>query len=166
MTVIKSRHTIDEAALMVAQVWARARSKDPTTKVGACIVDPRTGALHLGYNGLPAGVPDEEKTWVRRTENAAAYELTKYDLVIHAEVNAARKALLAGADLTQATLVCTHLPCPDCMKNVVLANGIRRVVFSDATYNSLTPRNSWLVTELAKLGKVEMIQHTFEESAK
>ena len=163
MTVIHSAYTIEEAALRVAKAWAESRSKDPATKVGACIVDPRTGSLHLGYNGFPAGVPDEEKIWVTRepefVDGLYKDTLTKYDLVIHAEVNAARKALMAGADLAGATLVCTHCPCPDCMKNVVLANGIRRVVFSDTNYNSRTPRAVWLVQELAKLSHVEMVQY-------
>ena len=54
-------------------------SKDPSTKVGAVLVrDNRI--VSVGYNGFPEGVDDSEERYNNR-------EL-KYDLVVHAEVNA------------------------------------------------------------------------------
>ena len=124
--VQQSKQSVMQAALQVCKLWAALRSKDPATKVGACIVDPYTGGLFMGYNGFPAGVLDETDIWLRRTddpEKTGAWSLTKYDLVIHAEVNAARKALLGRVHMKHAALVCSHPICPECMKTVVLANG-------------------------------------------
>ena len=40
------------------------RSKDPSRKVGACIVDPKTNTvLSLGYNGFPRGCDDNLFPW-------------------------------------------------------------------------------------------------------
>ena len=35
------------------------RSKDPSTKVGACIVDASHKVVSIGYNGMPRGIPEE-----------------------------------------------------------------------------------------------------------
>jgi dCMP deaminase len=154
--ILKSKLSTEEAILAVCKLWAESRSKDPSTKVGACIYDPVSGGLFIGYNGFPVGVPDAEETWNQRetTEN----KLTKYELVIHAEVNAVRKALRAGVDLSTASLVCTHIPCAPCMKNVVLASGIKRVVYELDTYPSREPRESKVVGWLAKIAGVEMVR--------
>ncbi|MGV2392558.1 UNVERIFIED_CONTAM: hypothetical protein O8I53_06090 [Campylobacter lari] len=31
------------------------RSKDPSTKVGACIINQKKRVISLGYNGMPKG---------------------------------------------------------------------------------------------------------------
>lgn len=65
-----------EMAKLVAS-W----SKDPSTKVGALIVDPFTREIHsTGFNGFPRGVSDTDDRYQNR-------EL-KYQLVVHAEENA------------------------------------------------------------------------------
>lgn len=169
-----SKMTVEQAALFVCALWADARSKDPSTQVGACIVDPQSGGLFLGYNGLPSGWPDTEEQWNAKDGGAAgtvvgtagtpigythgSCAVTKYDLVIHAEVNAVRKALIAGVRLPYTTLVCTHIPCPQCFKDVVLANGIKRVAYMHDSWASRTPRDNWVVRELAKQGGVKLIK--------
>ena len=56
-------------------------SKDPSTKVGAVIVDPDTlEVLSMGYNGFPRGVKDSPERLNDRP--------TKYKFVVHAEQNA------------------------------------------------------------------------------
>ncbi len=160
--VRKSARSVAEAAMAVAFLWAEARSKDPSTKVGAAVVDPRTGGLFLGYNGFPAGVPDLDEVWHRRRdpcmlENPLPFSLTKYDLVLHAEQNAVRKALVAGVDLREAVLVCTMIPCPRCMLTEVVAPGIREVVFAEDHYHAQTPRDAWLTREIARLGRVRLM---------
>lgn len=155
---LKSKSTVDQAAMAVAYLWATVRSKDPSTKVGACIVDSRTGGLFLGYNGFPAGVPDLEAVWQQREPREGL--LTKYDLVVHAEVNATRKALMAGVELSKAVLVTTVLPCPHCMKDVVLANAIKCVIYDAPEFKGQTARDRWVVTELARLAGVKLLKTT------
>jgi len=60
------------------------RSKDPSTQVGACIVNPQNRIVGVGYNGFPAGCGDDELPWARE---AASPLDTKYMYVCHAEMN-------------------------------------------------------------------------------
>lgn len=39
------------------------RSKDPRTKVGACIVDEQSRIVGIGYNGFPTGCSDADLPW-------------------------------------------------------------------------------------------------------
>jgi len=55
-------------------------SKDPSTQVGAVLVNPLNQVVGLGYNGFPRGVEDTDERLNNR-------EL-KYPMVVHAEVNA------------------------------------------------------------------------------
>lgn len=92
-------------------------SKDPSTKVGAVIVGDRRKVLGLGYNGFPRGVVDSGERYGDRP--------TKYQLVVHAEVNA---ILNAGQSVEGATLYTWPLPpCNECAK-VVIQSGIKRIV--------------------------------------
>merc|ERR1712118_221407 len=61
------------------------RSKDPSTQVGACIVDPSNKIVGIGYNGFPMGCSDDDLPWAR---TADCPEDTKYPYVCHAEMNA------------------------------------------------------------------------------
>ena len=73
----------DEYFMGVALLAAR-RSKDPSTQVGACIVDDDNRILSTGYNGFPYGCSDEEYPWAREGDSND----TKYPYVVHAELNA------------------------------------------------------------------------------
>jgi len=73
----------DEYFMGIALLSAQ-RSKDPSTQVGACIVNPRNKIISVGYNGMPTGISDDEFPWVRE---GAPLE-TKYPYVCHAELNA------------------------------------------------------------------------------
>ena len=44
-------------------------SKDPSTKVGAVIVNDLKQVLSLGYNGFPRGCSDDELPWNREAED-------------------------------------------------------------------------------------------------
>jgi deoxycytidylate deaminase len=46
---------------------AAKRSKDPNTKVGACIVNQDNRIISTGYNGTPNGWCDDEFPWNRKT---------------------------------------------------------------------------------------------------
>lgn len=93
-------------------------SKDPSTKVGAVIVNNERQVLGMGYNGFPRGVEDHEHRYEDRT--------TKLLFVAHAE----RNALDNAADVRGATLYSTLFPCTDCAKGII-QRGIKRVVTSE-----------------------------------
>lgn len=61
------------------------RSKDPSSKVGAVIVDNDKRFVSMGYNGFPRGTNDDPELYQDRPE--------KLRRVIHAETN----AILSGA---------------------------------------------------------------------
>ena len=51
---------------MAIAFMAAKRSKDPITKVGACIVNRNNRIVGTGYNGMPNGCSDDDFPW-RRT---------------------------------------------------------------------------------------------------
>lgn len=54
-------------------------SKDPSTQVGAVIVDDDNRVISIGYNGFPKGIKDDHRLSNRDL---------KYEMVVHAEANA------------------------------------------------------------------------------
>jgi len=91
-------------------------SKDPSTKVGAVIVDEDNRVVSIGYNGFPKGVRDDS-----RLENRDL----KYDMIVHAEANA---LLFANAPVKGCTIYTwPFMPCSRCASLIIQA-GIRRVV--------------------------------------
>lgn len=93
-------------------------SKDPSTQVGAVIVDPETKlVLGMGYNGFPRGCNDHEDMYANR-------EL-KYSRVVHADANA---VLEAGKNARGATMyVWPMFTCNECAK-LIIQSGIKKVV--------------------------------------
>lgn len=116
----------DEYFMGMAKLSA-ARSKDPSTQVGACIVNDLHKVLSLGYNGTPIGFSDDDMKW----EREGAYLDTKYPYVCHSELNAILNA--RGVDLTGATLYVTLFPCNECAKAIIQA-GIKEVIYADDKY--------------------------------
>ena len=103
--------------LGLAEYWANICSKDPSTKVGAVIVDRRNAIVSLGYNGFPIGVKDSDERLNNR-------EL-KYKMVVHAEVNAMH---FAERSLYGCTLYTwPFMPCSVCAGQVIQRE-IKRVV--------------------------------------
>lgn len=45
------------------------RSKDPSTQVGACIVNADMRIVGIGYNGFPRGCSDDQLPWARTAED-------------------------------------------------------------------------------------------------
>lgn len=130
---MKSKFGKIKSVLEISKLWANCRSKDPSSKVGSAVFNPATGAIHLGYNGFPPGFPDERVHWNNRSNELGP---TKYELVIHAEVNAIRKAWQAGEDTSQCILICSHVPCQNCMRDVVAASGIKTIYYETFEYPS------------------------------
>ena len=115
----------DEYFMGVAMLSA-LRSKDPSTKVGACIVNENKRIVGIGYNGLPCGCSDDEFPW----ERTGGFLDTKYAYVVHAEPNA---ILNATSDLANATLYVTLFPCNECAK-LIIQSGIREIVYVSDKY--------------------------------
>lgn len=99
----KWRRRFHELALHVAQ-W----SKDPSTKVGAVVVDWDRRVIGMGYNGFPRGVDDTEERYATKS--------VKYKLVVHAEANA---ILNSTSSVRDKMIVTTRYPCSDCAKLIV-----------------------------------------------
>lgn len=114
----------DEYFMAIALLSANTRSKDPNTKVGACIVNPKKRIVGTGYNGMPKG-KDHAFSWEREGEE------TKYKYVVHAELNA---ILNSTQDLEGCILYATLFPCSECAKAIVQA-GIWKVYYLSDKYN-------------------------------
>ena len=93
-------------------------SKDPSRGVGAVIVSPMRQVLATGYNGLPRGFEDSTERLERPT---------KYDLIVHAEMNAIIQCARNGISPVGATMYSSFSPCIHCTLSIVQA-GIQRVV--------------------------------------
>ena len=119
--------TWDEYFMGVA-LLAAERSKDPSTQVGACIIDNNNRIISTGYNGFPKGCSDDEFPWNR---NADCGE-TKYPFVVHAELNAILNA--QGTSVVNSRLYVSLFPCNECAKAIIQA-GIREVVYLSNKYD-------------------------------
>ena len=111
-------------------------SKDPSTKVGAVLVNYNIGQEFVGYNGFPRGVEDLPERYEDR-------EL-KYKLVVHAEVNAILKAgnLARGSSLYVYPSFSFPPICNECAK-VAIQAGIKEIVGFEPNLND--PRvQRWL----------------------
>ncbi len=118
----------EEYFMAIAQLSAR-RSKDPSTQVGACIVNKNKRIIGIGYNGFPTGCSDDKLPWSREGD----FLDTKYPYVCHAEMNAITNAS-NKPDLEGATLYVSLFPCNECAKLMVQV-GIREVVFLSDKYH-------------------------------
>lgn len=98
------------------------RSKDPSTQVGACIVDANNRIVSIGYNGFVNGCSDEDFPWARE----GAFLDTKYPYVVHAEQNAILNA--RGKSLEGCSIYVNLFPCHECARNII-QSGIRKVVY-------------------------------------
>jgi dCMP deaminase len=91
-------------------------SKDPSTKTGAVLVDAQKRVVSVGYNGFPAPVVDDARLQSRAL---------KYEIIVHAEVNALMFAQRAVVGCTLYTS--PFMSCSRCAAMMIQA-GIRRHV--------------------------------------
>lgn len=124
-------------ALLSAQ-----RSKDPSTQVGACIVNRDHKVVSIGYNGMPIGIDDRKVPW----GHGEGLE-SKYLYVCHAELNAILNSPLNN--LKDTTVYVTLFPCNECAKAIV-QTGIREVIYLEDKYaDSLETRASKRIFDMA-----------------
>lgn len=118
----------DDYFMAVAFLSAQ-RSKDPSTQVGACIVNAEKKIVGIGYNGFPWGCDDEALPWDRKAESVLD---TKYPYVCHAELNAILNK--NAAELKGCSLYVALFPCNECAK-LIIQSGIKEVVFVSDKYH-------------------------------
>lgn len=117
--------TWDQYFLGISKLSAM-RSKDPNTKVGACIVGQDNRIVGVGYNGFPYGCEDDVFPW----ENEGDFGETKYPYVVHAELNA---ILNSVRSLHNCRIYVSLFPCNECAK-AIIQSGIKEVIYSDDKY--------------------------------
>lgn len=123
--------TWDQYFISMAHLSAM-RSKDPNTRVGACIVNPQKRVVGLGYNGFPMGCSDTKYSWEREGD----FLETKYPYVVHAELNAILNSI---QNLAGCTMYVSLFPCNECAK-AIIQSGIKTVVYEDDKYDG-SPEN-------------------------
>lgn len=91
-------------------------SQDPSTKVGAVIVDNKKRIVSIGYNGFPVGIQDDARLNIRDI---------KYKMIVHAERNA---LLFANKSLDDCILYTyPFMPCSACA-GMIIQSGIKHVI--------------------------------------
>lgn len=112
-------------------------SKDRNKQVGAVLVSPDGRRASWGYNGLPAGLPD----------NGHLNDEHRQQLSVHAELNALANC---SERPTGWHLFVTTPPCAPCA-TMLIQFGVARVVAPP-----ISDRSSW--TESQRLAKVALTE--------
>lgn len=115
----------DSYFMALAHLSAK-RSKDPSTQVGAVIVNDDKRVVGIGYNGFPQGCADDVFPWGREGE----FLDKKYAYVVHAELNA---ILNAQQLVKNCTIYVSLFPCNECAK-AIIQSGIKKIVFESNKY--------------------------------
>jgi dCMP deaminase len=92
-------------------------SKDPSTKVG-CVLVKNKRVISTGYNGFPKGISDSFDRLMDREQ--------KYEMTVHAEINAITTAALHGVSTEGSTAYITLYPCSRCA-SVLINAGVQQV---------------------------------------
>ena len=117
-----------EQYFMGLALLSAERSKDPSTQVGACIVNKDNKIVSVGYNGAPTGYDDDkDMNWERDGD----FLNTKYAYVCHSELNA---ILNSNTDVRNCKLYVTLFPCNECAK-VIIQSGIKEIVYLSDKYD-------------------------------
>ena len=117
------------------------RSKDPSTQVGACIVNDKNKIVGAGYNGLPIGCDDDEFPWDKQGDFLG----TKYPYICHAELNAILNNI--GMDLRGCKIYTALFPCNECSKAIIQSGIIEVIYLSDKYAGTDTAKASKLMLE-------------------
>ena len=109
-------HQWDQRFMKIA-LEVSSWSKDPSTKVGCVLVRDKK-IISTGYNGFPKNLSDNLDRLMNREE--------KYEITVHAEVNAVTTAALHGISTEGCTAYVTFNPCSRCAA-VLINAGINSV---------------------------------------
>jgi dCMP deaminase len=135
-----TRLSWEQYALAIAEA-AKLRSEDPWVQVGACALRYDHTVAATGYNGALAGVTIDWSDRDKRRED-----------VVHAERNCLNYVSPGECEL----LVCTLMPCLECLTQIALKK-IPRVMFKDV----YTTDPSSAEKVFAKAKKVGIMIHQF-----
>ncbi|XP_078138871.1 deoxycytidylate deaminase-like [Centroberyx gerrardi] len=105
---------------MAVAFLSAQRSRDPSSQVGACIVNQENKIVGIGHNCMPDGC--DQLPWSRDGE----WLDKKYPYVSHAELNAIMNK--NSADVKGCTIYVSLFPCNECAKLLIQA-GIKEVVY-------------------------------------
>ena len=136
------KHFLEMAAL------AASKSKDPSMKVGAIIVDEFNIVQSMGYNGFPRKITYTDTSRLDRPK--------KYSFMVHAEINAIIHAGRDKAKNCRMYISCNPMdkggiyPCVECTKAIIQA-GISEIV--QYNINSVEEDNSRPWTESIMFSK-------------
>jgi dCMP deaminase len=134
----------DEYFMGIALLSAK-RSKDPSTQVGACIVNQYNKIVGIGYNGFPIGCDDDQLPWGKTAEDNNE---TKYPYVVHAEANA---ILNSTKDLHGSRVYVALFPCNECTK-LIIQSGIKEIIYlSDKYKDTDSVKASKKMLDMAKV---------------
>lgn len=119
-----------------------SRSKDPSTQVGAIVVDQQNKPLGIGYNGAPQAINDRDINWKRPD---------KYVYIVHAEENAIDHS--PSNALAGSVIYVSAMPCPNCMRRIV-SKRIRKVIHGKTVVNMLPEEVIAETKDMATKGNV------------
>jgi dCMP deaminase len=135
-----------EEYFMSLALVASLKSKDPSTQVGAVIIDNKTRKLvSSGYNGFPRYIDDGQVPQTRPE---------KYLYVVHAELNA---ILHAQRELSDCSLYVTVFPCSECMKAVVQSD-IKRIVYLNDLNGNDWDESKKATMKMADLAGIKIVK--------
>ena len=128
-------------------------SKDPSSQIGAVIVDSNRRIVSMGYNGFPRGVHDTSERLNNRE--------IKYKMVLHAEENA---ILFAKQNLDGCSLYVTKMPpCSHCAA-LIIQSGIKHVYAPAVEIPERWRESVALTRQMFKEGGVELNFIKMEEN--
>ncbi|XP_052342654.1 deoxycytidylate deaminase-like isoform X3 [Oncorhynchus keta] len=116
---------------MAVAFLSAQRSKDPSSQVGACIVNQENKIVGIGYNGMPNGCDDDLLPWSCSADDRLD---TKYPYVCHAELNAIMNK--NSADVKGCSMYVALFPCNECAKLIIQA-GIKDVIYLSDKYHDI-----------------------------
>lgn len=134
----------DEYFMSIASLSA-LRSKDPSTQVGACLIDKYDRVLSIAYNGAPVGMKDDVLPWNSFGELTGDLFTTKDPYIVHAEINVFDNYRGNQDALQDSKLYLVYSPCVECSKRISSA-GLERVIYlREYTKNGVSKiSNRWL----------------------
>jgi dCMP deaminase len=124
-------------------------SKDPSTGVGAIIVDELRRVRGVGFNGFARGIKDSHDLLEDRH--------AKLNRMVHAEINA---VLNSSTNIDGCTIYLTIPPCNMCT-NFLIQAGVKRIIWLKPS-KELIERwgESWALSySLLQEANIEYIEH-------